>query len=70
MPSAKPFAKQFDEHGEPDKLVFSYHGTPQSYLKKGDPYHCLCHQTTRLVRERMGLDEHKIMNHIPVALWP
>ena len=53
--------KQFDEHGEPDKLVFSYHGTPQSYLKKGDPYHCLCHQTTRLVRERMGLDEHKIM---------
>jgi ferrochelatase len=42
-------------------LVFSYHGTPQSYLKKGDPYHCLCHQTTRLVRERMGLDEDKIM---------
>ena len=53
--------KQFAEHGEPDKLVFSYHGTPQSYLKKGDPYHCFCHQTTRLVRERMGLDEAKIM---------
>ena len=48
-------------HSEPDKLVFSYHGTPQSYLNKGDPYHCFCHQTTRLVRERMGLAEDKIM---------
>jgi len=53
--------QQFAEYGEPDKLVFSYHGTPQSYLAKGDPYHCFCHQTTRLVRERMGLDENKIM---------
>ena len=39
----------------------SYHGTPQSYLKKGDPYHCLCHQTTRLIVERMGLDKEKVM---------
>jgi ferrochelatase len=48
-------------HGQPDKLVMSYHGTPQSYLKKGDPYHCLCHQTTRLVVERMGLEPDKVM---------
>jgi ferrochelatase len=41
--------------------VMSYHGTPQSYLKKGDPYHCLCHQTTRLIVERMGLDKEKVM---------
>ena len=45
----------------PDKLVMSYHGTPQSYLKKGDPYHCLCHQTTRLVVEKMDLDPAKVI---------
>lgn len=50
-----------DQHGMPDKLMFSYHGTPERYLKKGDPYHCLCHQTTRLVREKMGLGEDRIM---------
>ena len=50
-----------DEHGMPDKLMFSYHGTPERYLHNGDPYHCLCHQTTRLVREKMGLAEDKIM---------
>ncbi len=46
-----------DIHGPPDKFLFSYHGTPYKYLAKGDPYHCLCHQTTRLVREHMGLSE-------------
>ena len=50
-----------DQQGMPDKLMFSYHGTPERYLHNGDPYHCLCHQTTRLVREKMGLDEDKIM---------
>jgi ferrochelatase len=50
-----------DEHGMPEKLMFSYHGTPERYLKKGDPYHCLCHQTTRLVREKMGLNEELVM---------
>ena len=48
-------------HGEPDKLVMSYHGTPQRYLNNGDPYHCLCHQTTRLVVERMNLDKDRVM---------
>ena len=53
--------KHFKQHGQPDKLIFSYHGTPQKYLAKGDPYHCYCHQTTRLVRERMGLAEDRLM---------
>ena len=57
---AKSIRAHLDQHGMPDKLIFSYHGTPQKYLEKGDPYHCLCHQTTRLVREQMGLSE-KIM---------
>ncbi len=48
------------DHTAPDLYLFSYHGTPERYLKQGDPYHCFCHQTTRLVRERMGWDEAKV----------
>lgn len=51
----------FSSHGKPDKLIFSYHGTPQKYLAKGDPYHCYCHQTTRLVCERMALTKDQII---------
>jgi len=50
-----------EQHGQPDKLIFSYHGTPERYLKNGDPYHCFCHQTTRLVCEKMGLDKERVM---------
>lgn len=57
----KSITNHIKAHGQPDKLMFSYHGTPERYLKKGDPYHCFCHQTTRLVRERMGLDEDQVM---------
>ena len=39
----------------------SYHGTPERYLKNGDPYHCFCHQTTRLVSESLDFDNDKIM---------
>ncbi len=38
----------------PDILVCSYHGVPQRYLTEGDPYHCHCQKTTRLLRERLG----------------
>ena len=39
---------------KPDILVASYHGMPQRYLTEGDPYHCQCQKTTRLLRERLG----------------
>ena len=42
---------------KPSKLVASYHGIPQSYFKKGDPYHCTCQKTSRLLRERLGWDK-------------
>ncbi len=42
---------------EPQVVVMSYHGIPKSYFEKGDPYHCHCHKTTRLVRERLGWSE-------------
>jgi ferrochelatase len=39
---------------KPDILVVSYHGMPQRYLMQGDPYHCHCAKTTRLLKERLG----------------
>lgn len=41
----------------PDKVLMSYHGIPKAYLDKGDPYHCHCHKTTRLVTEKLGWAE-------------
>lgn len=46
---------------EPDLVITSYHGMPVTYLKKGDPYHCQCYKTTRLVREYLGWPREKIM---------
>ncbi|MEL7130627.1 MAG: ferrochelatase, partial [Pseudomonadota bacterium] len=42
---------------DPDVLILSYHGIPKSYFLKGDPYHCHCLKTTRLIRERLGWSE-------------
>ena len=44
----------------PEVLVASYHGLPQSYFAKGDPYHCHCQKTTRLMRERLGWEAEAI----------
>jgi ferrochelatase len=41
----------------PDVLVASYHGMPKRYLMSGDPYHCQCAKTSRLVRERLGWEK-------------
>jgi protoporphyrin/coproporphyrin ferrochelatase len=45
----------------PDLLLTSYHGMPASYLKAGDPYHCQCLKTTRLVAEQLGWPAEKLM---------
>jgi ferrochelatase len=45
------------QHGAAQRLLFSYHGEPRSYLERGDPYFCQCHKTTRLVAEALQLDE-------------
>ena len=39
----------------PDLIIASYHGIPKIYFEKGDPYHCYCHKTTRLISEKMNL---------------
>lgn len=54
---ASSIAEDFEQHGTPQKLVFSYHGMPKLFLDNGDPYHCLCHQTTNLVVKKLGLDK-------------
>ncbi|WP_298499205.1 ferrochelatase [uncultured Maritimibacter sp.] len=42
------------EADAPERLICSYHGMPMRYLHDGDPYHCQCHKTTRLLAERLG----------------
>ena len=43
------------KNGRADKLVMSFHGVPHFHLEQGDPYHCECHKTGRLVAEALGL---------------
>ena len=38
----------------PDLILASYHGIPKKYFDKGDPYHCYCHKTTRLITEKFN----------------
>ncbi len=45
----------WEAHGEPDKLLFSFHGIPKDYFLGGDPYYCQCQKTARLTAERLGL---------------
>ncbi len=44
---------------KPDLIISSYHGIPKSYFDKGDPYHCYCHKTTRLIKEKFDKIEIK-----------
>ena len=39
---------------KPDLIIASYHGIPKKYFDKGDPYHCYCHKTTRLISEKFN----------------
>jgi ferrochelatase len=45
---------------EPEIVLASYHGIPQSYFDKGDPYYCHCAKTTRLLREALGWSEERL----------
>ncbi|WP_029524015.1 ferrochelatase [Polaromonas glacialis] len=44
-------------NGQADKLVMSFHGVPERTLMLGDPYHCECHKTARLLAENLGLSK-------------
>ena len=58
---ANKIAQYREQHGKADKLIFSYHGVPKRYLTNGDPYHCECHKTTRLIAEKLGLYKDEYM---------
>ncbi len=49
--------KHWAEHQRGDILLISFHGLPQRYFQKGDPYYCFCHKTARLIAEKLGLSD-------------
>jgi ferrochelatase len=54
---AKKIRAHWMHHGQAEQLVMSFHGVPERTLLKGDPYHCECHKTARLVAEQLGLSK-------------
>jgi ferrochelatase len=56
----KSINKKINEiNWKPDLIIASYHGIPKKYFDKGDPYHCYCHKTTRLISEKLNSIEIK-----------
>jgi len=55
---------------KPEKLICSYHGVPERYLMEGDPYHCQCQKTTRLLKERLGWDDTEIVTTFQSKFGP
>ena len=49
--------RHWERHGRGDRLVMSFHGLPRFALERGDPYHCECHATARLLAEALGLGD-------------
>ena len=54
---AASITKDFALNGQPQKLVLSYHGMPERNLHLGDPYYCFCMPTTKLLVQKLGLNE-------------
>ena len=63
----KAYAKA---ENKPEVLICSYHGVPKRYLIQGDPYHCQCQKTTRLLRERLGWDDTDIVTTFQSKFGP
>jgi ferrochelatase len=59
---ARKIRTHWMHHGQAEQLVMSFHGVPERTLHLGDPYHCECHKTARLLAERLGLakDRYKV----------
>ena len=49
---------------KPDLIIASYHGIPQKYFDKGDPYHCYCHKTSRLLSDQFK--DIEIIDNFPI----
>jgi len=59
---AQTVREHWAAHGQAEKLVMSFHGVPERTLHLGDPYHCECMKTGRLLAEALGLakDQYKL----------
>ena len=54
---AQQVRAHWSEHGQSERLVMSFHGVPERTLHLGDPYHCECYKTARLLGEALGLNK-------------
>ena len=54
---ASSVQRHWKEHGRPDQLVMSFHGVPARTLQLGDPYHCECMKTARLLANKLNLSK-------------
>jgi len=55
---------------KPDKLVVSFHGVPKRYLLEGDPYHCQCQKTARLLAQRLGWNDGRVVTTFQSRFGP
>jgi ferrochelatase len=58
---ARKVTDYWQTHGQGSRLVLSFHGVPKRTLLLGDPYHCECQKTARLLGERLGLPAERLM---------
>jgi ferrochelatase len=55
---------------DPEKVIASYHGIPKSYFDQGDPYYCHCMKTSRLLENRLGWQEGRLMTTFQSRFGP
>ena len=58
---ARRVTDYWQTHGRGGRLVLSFHGVPKRTLTLGDPYHCECQKTARLLGERLGLKPDQLL---------
>jgi ferrochelatase len=58
---AQRVREHWQNEGRGEKLVLSFHGVPRRSLTLGDPYHCECHQTARLLAETLGVAKDQLV---------
>lgn len=58
---AQRLQQHWAEHGRAEKVVLSFHGVPERSLHMGDPYHCQCHVTARLLAQQLGLSKDQMV---------
>jgi ferrochelatase len=58
---ARALNEYWTKHGRPERLVMSFHGLPRFSLDRGDPYHCECHKSARLIATELGWNDERTL---------